>query len=86
VAYIFSAMRPQNLPQKHPEIQNGARVRQRFVARDSLAVHAAICAAVPTHVTVRLAFAFSFLFFPCVPAIIIYFSRFELFTFYYLFL
>jgi len=55
-------MRPQNLPQKHPEIQNGDRALQRFVAREIPAGHAAICAAVPTHVTARLAFAFSFLF------------------------
>jgi len=44
------------------EIQKGDRALQRFVARDSPAGHAAICAAVPTHVTARLAFAFSFLF------------------------
>ena len=44
------------------EIQNGDRALQRFVARDSPAGHAAICAAVPTHVTTRLAFTFSFLF------------------------
>ena len=35
---------------------------QRFVARDSPADHAATCAAVPIHITVRLVFAFSFLF------------------------
>ena len=57
MAYIFSAMRPQNLPQKHQEIQNGDRARQRFVARDSPAGHAAIPAVVPTQACFRFFFS-----------------------------
>ena len=55
-------------------------------ARQSNRPRSYICGCAHPHNS-QACFRFFFsIFFPCVPAIIIYFSRFELFTFYYLFL
>jgi len=68
------------------EIQNGDRALQRFVARDSPAGHAAICAAMPTHMTARLAFAFFLFSSPMFQQLLFIFPDLNFFTFYYLFL